>query len=557
MKLIFKLAFTITLFVFYIFYPQKTLAQNILFEDDFNQDLSKWESVRGPIENWTIQDGRVGARVTNGLIEIVPNDQNWNMVWDKYEFTVDMFPIEGVDKNLSFRFQSLDKWNEIHHSIDGYGWYKVYLERVYPQQYRMLTSVKLSETENKAIENGKQYKIRIIVDGETTKVYITENDQPEKLIINYTDYGSPLMHGKIGLKIGTGASSTSEVWFDNVVVRELPQPTNTPSPSPSPSPSLSPSPSPSPSPTPIPTPTSPSFNVVNLKQYSIPWGEKIYGFTNKTISEFGCALTSASMILQYYGHPINPDQLNLWLKNQPDGYIRNGLVNWLAITRYTRLNDSLISPTLEYNRYGEDHDKLSQELFNQRPAILKLPGHFVVAKSVVDDTYGINDPGYANRATLDSYNNTYLSLNTFRPTHTDLSYMMFVVDKNINLILKDKNGNLIETQSFTETPIQSIYNSNLYTGETVKIYLVEKPQTQNYTVEISGPKGKYELNAYIYDETGNYTKKTFNGRLSGQDVDSYTIKYQKKNKIERDMLRDKLKLDNWFKYFFKSFKYGN
>jgi len=72
--------------------------------------------------------------------------------------------------------------------------------------------------------------------------------------------------------------------------------------------------------------------------------------SNLSIGKWGCALTSASMVLNYFSHPTNPKLLNDWLLSQPDGFIRNGLVNWLAISRYTKLHKNSNNSILEFNR---------------------------------------------------------------------------------------------------------------------------------------------------------------------------------------------------------------
>lgn len=83
-----------------------------------------------------------------------------------------------------------------------------------------------------------------------------------------------------------------------------------------------------------------SNTVPLLKQTSEPWqgleydSASIWNPSNTSINTWGCALTSAAMVLQYYnytklpdGTALDPGTLNTWLKNQPDGYVGNGLVN--------------------------------------------------------------------------------------------------------------------------------------------------------------------------------------------------------------------------------------
>lgn len=283
------------------------------------------------------------------------------------------------------------------------------------------------------------------------------------------------------------------------------------------------------------TPTAhPFLNVPSLKQYSEPWKNKIYGFTDKTINDFGCALTSAVMVLRYHGHNVMPDTLNTWLKNQKDGYIRNGLINWLAVSRYTKQHDTLLTPTLEYKRLDAATSNLDNELNNNRPAVLKEPGHFIVATGKFGSTYTINDPGYANRNDLTPYVNSFLAINSFTPTHSNLSYMMFVIEPQFNLELQTSNGSLAPTEFFVEEPIDSLTNPSIKSGNPVKILLFEKPANGKYKLKITGPKGKYNLDSFIYDLNGKVETEKYSGKLSGRDTDSYKINIENKKKKDND-----------------------
>ncbi len=330
-------------------------------------------------------------------------------------------------------------------------------------------------------------------------------------------------------------------------------------PSPAPTESATPSPSPSPSPSPTVTPTASTsatpiaLNVPSLKQYSMPWKNKIYAFTKNTIHEFGCALTSSAMVLQYHGHNINPDKLNDWLKNQNDGYIRNGLINWLAVSRYTKIHDSINSPTLEYKRLLPTTENLVNELNNGRPAILKENGHFVVAKSILPETFGINDPGYANRNDLTSYGNAFLAINSYTPTHSDLSYMMFVIEPQFDIKIYDNNNNLIPTDSFVEEPINSLINPNKKSGSKLKIVTLQKPQNGNFVLKVTGPKGNYNLDSYLYDTNGKVSQENFDGRLNGNDTDRFDITFGNKKRIKEEEHKSDYRF--WFKRFFDKYKY--
>jgi N-acetylneuraminic acid mutarotase len=276
-----------------------------------------------------------------------------------------------------------------------------------------------------------------------------------------------------------------------------------------------------------------SLNVPNLKQYEGGWENDIYGNTNKTIKNYGCALTSASMVLKFFGHNINPGELNIWLKEQKDGYIRNNLVNWLAISRYTKLHESISSPTLEYLRSAFEANKILNNLQNNLPTIVNVPGHFVVTKSQTETSFGINDPGYNDRdELLPEYPDNHIqSLNTYTQSHTDLSYMMFIADQDITFKLFDSSNNLINNiQTYIEEPINGLDGSGK-SGEPLSILIFSKPPPGEYTLEITGPTGPYQLDSYLYDIDGNVTQNIFNGYIFDSEKDTYLIYFNRNKNV--------------------------
>ena len=171
----------------------------------------------------------------------------------------------------------------------------------------------------------------------------------------------------------------------------------------------------------------PRLNVPLIKQCDSRWRADAYDHKTKTtlsngrctgcICSDGCALTSAVMVLRYYGittgidgNEVNPGNLNEWLKGH-NGYTRRGGVKWSQITDYSGNRVSFIRTD------GRNDAALNNDLCcKARPVILNVPtrrGHFVVATgyqcSDTAMTWTINDPGY-NRITLQDYGNTYLGM---------------------------------------------------------------------------------------------------------------------------------------------------
>ena len=208
----------------------KTIRANerILFEDNFDRGLEKWEAVRGNLSDWIANNGQIGSIVSqyDTSVEITPKDEFWNEEWGNYIFEVDIIPKRGVDRNLTFRFQGIDKWYELHHTIDKYGWYGISLDRVYPDQNKQLIFVKASDGyfpgENRSLVDSI-FHFKIVINGNQIIAYLREEKEGEneKLIFNYTDDNTPLTKGKIGLKVSSGSVNPTEVWFDNVKITKI------------------------------------------------------------------------------------------------------------------------------------------------------------------------------------------------------------------------------------------------------------------------------------------------------------------------------------------------
>ena len=208
----------------------KTIRANerILFEDNFDRGLEKWEAVRGNLSDWIANNGQIGSIVSqyDTSVEITPKDEFWNEEWGNYIFEVDIIPKRGVDRNLTFRFQGIDKWYELHHTIDKHGWYGISLDRVYPDQNKQLIFVKASDGyfpgENRSLVDSI-FHFKIVINGNQIIAYLREEKEGEneKLIFNYTDDNTPLTKGKIGLKVSSGSVNPTEVWFDNVKITKI------------------------------------------------------------------------------------------------------------------------------------------------------------------------------------------------------------------------------------------------------------------------------------------------------------------------------------------------
>lgn len=283
-----------------------------------------------------------------------------------------------------------------------------------------------------------------------------------------------------------------------------------------------------------------------LKQTSNPWQSQTYDTANvwnpidPTINAWGCALTSAAMVLKFHGinkmldgvTDLDPGTLNTWLNSQEDGYVGNGLINWLAISRFSKLargiNGVLSYDALEYNRIeGADTTQLGEDLNNNIPGILEEPGHFIVAKGITQTSFSINDPFYDDRPTLASYSGTFLSLGRFVPSLTDLSYIMIVLDTNIQGNLKDAANNPVGT-SFIQNPIINPLNPSSSSSPAKRIIYLPKPDTGLYDLILSSNTNTtYSAKIFLYDENGNVSLLNPSGVLGNENTDTIKIDFHK------------------------------
>ncbi|HEV7402489.1 MAG TPA: C39 family peptidase [Chthoniobacteraceae bacterium] len=121
------------------------------------------------------------------------------------------------------------------------------------------------------------------------------------------------------------------------------------------------------------------------------WRADLLGPTDGTIGAEGCALSSAAMVLAYYGVDTDPHRLNEFL-NGHEGYTPEGWIYWekaaeLAPDRVRKAYEDLGSYKL-----------IDQNLQHGNPVIvkLKLPSgttHFVVIAGKEGFDYLTRDPG--------------------------------------------------------------------------------------------------------------------------------------------------------------------
>jgi len=500
---------TIALFLTIVPTFNKTYASNVIFQDDFENGTSNWTPSSGS-SLWTIKNingnHMYGAHIDSPST-IISTIGGPNINTPNYQIDFDYLPVvnastSSVDRNLDYRWinnsSTLDAvhfWGETSYIAD------------------CNDSVIRAESPT-PLANNQINHITIILLNQHNQFFINNTKILDCINTTYQFSGSE----KVGMRIGTGDSYPTEAWFDNIVVTSLDiNPTPTPSPIPSPTTT----------PTPTPMPAS-KLNVPVLRQTDKPWSLETYDGANfwsplaKTIKSWGCALTSYAMVLKYFGinklpngTSLDPGTLNSWLEDN-NGYIdgkNSGYINPLAISslskKATKINKINSFDALEYIRIGSpDNTLLTNQIKSDHPAVLEEPGHFIVANGISSNTFNIIDPYYTNRNDLTAYNNTFNSLNELIPSKTDLSYIMVTGNNNLDMQIKDSNGNNVG-QTFTQQPLVNP-ETGKQGGDPIKIDYIQKPQSGNYQLALNSNKsGVYDIKLYSYDVDGDVNTENF------------------------------------------------
>lgn len=470
-------------------------SSTVIFSDDFSAGLEKWQPVRSQ-NLWTTVDGQAEAYIpyTSTITELVPKDVYWNQDVKNIEYELEYWPVEGVDKNISFGFEDISNWYEIHFVESFYNLVRLNNGQAYFSLFNPYV-----------MQNGRPY--HVVIRFENGHITVTVDGIT---IANEDDWSFNHNFGKIGMKAGTGAAAPTRVRFDNVVVRSLDAP---------------------------PTPVA---QLKLFKQNDSRWATEEYDHsagwsTQPTIKRWGCALSSMAMVLHAHGirllpdgSELNPSSLNQWLMLQADGYLGEGALNWLAVSRLTRLISEVYqTPKLEVRRYaGATLTAAQAALAEHLPVILHLEGHFVVGDKLLDNgnDIGILDPAYA-LTKLSQHQKPLLSSLTFTPSQTDLSYLAIVHPQDVQITLRNAQNQVITMDRVVEQLFDA-ENAGEKSQPTV-IETLAKPETQQFTVEVSrSTLGEYHVEFLTYDQSGSVTKVAKTGTI-GEVPTSYQVNYQK------------------------------
>lgn len=423
-------------------FSSKNVPQ-VLFTDDFLSGLEKWQVEHGSWSYWQINqegwlEGLINSPQTVSIL--TPKDEFWHSDWLSYQFEFDFEVLSSADINFSWGFQDIDNWYEIHF-FDG----EFHLVRVEDGQIEFTYSGEFDfplNTVCRAYIVFNQGQIQVWID-----------DDP---VVDYRDF-SYKGGGKIALRVTTGAAYPTQVRFNNLAVYAFPVDGEIVLP------------------------------LTTYKQTQQPWANQEYNHAlswrrwgnyqelepsippdRVGLYHWGCAVTSLAMVMNYHGlatlpsgENLNPGSLNSWLKKQADGYIGEGLLNWLAGMRLSKLIQDKFStplrplPALEFQRHYSSLFQIAIDLIeNNCPAIVQIPGHFFVAHGHTEsqDDLVIADPAY-NYYYFSQHQQPLVSLIDLQPTYTDLSYLMLVYDPRLEIKLLDEDFQLISHVFYAQDTI--------------------------------------------------------------------------------------------------------
>jgi Peptidase_C39 like family len=133
------------------------------------------------------------------------------------------------------------------------------------------------------------------------------------------------------------------------------------------------------------------LNVPRFAQGDPRWAEDLLGPTDSTIGAEGCAVSSAAMVLAYYGVSVDPGALNTFLADH-DGYTPQGWLYWEKAATF--------APGKAKHVYEDapSYYLVDSNLLRGNPVIIRVRlssgvTHFVVIVGKKGFRYLIQDPG--------------------------------------------------------------------------------------------------------------------------------------------------------------------
>lgn len=454
---------------------QSDFSDSIAWQEVFNSQVdAPDQTCRGADgeHHWSVGNGEARLQITQSVpckaVIVAQEDIPWPEVAD-ISFDMDL-TIAEMDRNLLIRWQDANNYLGFHlfgntvtleKVIDG-NTYAVSPQAVYFH-----------------FENFKTYSVRMHYDQTAGVIRLWFDDE---LIYTGQEHSSDpqLTRGKPALGGSVGAVRTSTVVFRNYSLQDIGEEL--------------------------------TLSVPAFRQNNPLWTEIEYDTASRwtsespTIGRWGCALTSAVMVLRYHGitalpdgRSIDPLTLNTWLHNQPDGYISPGLVNWRALTRLTWWHkEAFGTPALEMHSELLTENAIAwskNSLQSAVPPIFDHGGHFTVgyAYGPGESQIHLHDP-LGEKQTLQDYHNTVHSARVFVPSHTDLRAISLLVQPGTRATFAS-NDEPLQIEPIPLFALESASSLPLYW-----LYdLPQPPDSLTFTISTQLPADTPQLLTYARD----------------------------------------------------------
>ncbi|MDD5481722.1 MAG: hypothetical protein PHR64_02125, partial [Candidatus Shapirobacteria bacterium] len=203
-KLVFILS--VSLFLIFIFSSFPVFAsENIIFEDYFDDGTDSWDIVSG---DWKIEEfdnnKMFGSRISRR--NTVSETFLKTLDIEDYVFELKMLALSGADKNLIFRIENASNHYGIHMDSD----------RDIVCVEKWINDIGWDDCKKWSFSNNVVYNLKIVAIKNRILFYVDE-----KLVFDFTDEEKPIYTGTVGLKVSTGATYPSEVYFDDIRITKI------------------------------------------------------------------------------------------------------------------------------------------------------------------------------------------------------------------------------------------------------------------------------------------------------------------------------------------------
>lgn len=327
--------------------------------------------------------------------------------------------------------------------------------------------------------------------------------------------------------------------------------------------------------------------ISHLSQRDVEWKDFEYDFSSlrnppgwREIGVWGCAMTSATMVLNYHGYSHGPDgqetnpfNLNQYLKDN-GWFADEGNVIWDGFSKYAefaKANDQVPDtlPNLEFKYSDFDPNLLEEDIEAATPGIIEIVMndygtltweddalHFVVAKGVKEDgSVIIDDPWNIEEEEetilQEKYpSKVYRRIARFVKNNSDTSYLWLVLYGESNVLVEhqgkrtgvDKNGTKyseIPNASYFEQgiPANPINPSIRYgDGKGSKVFLLPKPTGEEYKLIFSGDKGEHlDFDLHTFARNGGSDRFDIEEDFLCQDEINYLLNYSFEEEDEPEL----------------------